>query len=67
MEFRLYVRALIWDEEGKILLVQKQSNQAIAPGRWILPGGAVEFGEKPVAALKRELKEETKAFWIKEV
>jgi 8-oxo-dGTP pyrophosphatase MutT (NUDIX family) len=46
------VAALIRDDEGRILLVQH------VEGRWQLPGGAVDPGERPAAAMQRECLEE---------
>ena len=44
-------------KEGKILLIQK--NGGPYDGKLDLPGGTIEFCEKPDDALKRELLEET--------
>lgn len=57
-EFRIYVRAFVLDGAGRILLVRKRASQRIAPGLWLLPGGAVELGEGAEDALARELREE---------
>ena len=46
------VVALIRDDDGRILLVQH------VEGRWQLPGGAVDPGERPAAAMQRECLEE---------
>jgi 8-oxo-dGTP pyrophosphatase MutT (NUDIX family) len=46
------VAALIRDEDGRILLVQH------VEGRWQLPGGAVDPGERPAVAMQRECLEE---------
>ncbi len=46
------VTALIRDEDGRILLVQH------VEGRWQLPGGAIDPGERPAAAMQRECLEE---------
>jgi len=42
---------------GKILLTQKKNGPY--QRLWGLPGGAIEFGESPENALKREILEET--------
>jgi 8-oxo-dGTP diphosphatase len=51
------VGALVYDPDGRILLVQRAND----PGRglWSLPGGRVEPGEDDAAALVREMAEET--------
>ncbi len=46
---------------GSVLLVRRARDYrevAYGRGTWELPGGAPEFGEDPVAALRRELAEE---------
>lgn len=53
---RLSVKALIVDQ-GAIVLTRLSSNAA-TPGHWTLPGGGVDHGEAPQAALVRELAEE---------
>lgn len=59
-EFRLYARAIIFDESREsVLLIKKHSSQKIGPGAWLLPGGTVEFGEDIEATLLREIQEET--------
>jgi ADP-ribose pyrophosphatase YjhB (NUDIX family) len=54
--FSLAVGALLW-HAGRVLLAQR----GIEPGRgrWTLPGGYVEQGETPDAAVAREVFEET--------
>jgi 8-oxo-dGTP pyrophosphatase MutT (NUDIX family) len=46
------VAALIRDDEGRILLVQH------VEGRWQLPAGGVDPGERPAEAMQRECLEE---------
>ena len=45
------------DVEGRVLLAQRPEGKSLA-GLWEFPGGKVEAGESPEAALIRELKEE---------
>lgn len=45
------------DRDGRVLLAQRPAGKPMA-GLWEFPGGKVEQGETPEAALIRELKEE---------
>ncbi|MCR8828177.1 (deoxy)nucleoside triphosphate pyrophosphohydrolase [Pseudosulfitobacter koreensis] len=45
------------DVDGRVLLAQRPEGKSMA-GLWELPGGKVEAGETPEAALIRELNEE---------
>lgn len=55
-ERKLVVAGLILGE-GRVLITQRRADQAL-PLQWEFPGGKVEAGEAPVAALVRELREE---------
>ncbi len=55
--FRVICCAVVTDASGSILLVQEA--KASHRGQWNLPGGHVENGESPLAAVVRELREET--------
>lgn len=46
-------------QRGQILLCRLSARVSHAQGRWTLPGGGVEFGEDPAAAVVREVSEET--------
>jgi ADP-ribose pyrophosphatase YjhB (NUDIX family) len=50
----LSVDAAVFDESGRLLLIQRADN-----GAWALPGGAAEVGETPAEAVSREVREET--------
>ena len=54
---KLVVAALVRDDAGRILLTQRRHDQPM-PLKWEFPGGKVEPGEAPVAALAREIEEE---------
>ena len=57
--FGLAVRALITDEDGKILIIKRSTESKTNPDKWELPGGKVDQGEPFDQALIREVKEET--------
>lgn len=51
--YRVSIKALIRDENGKILMVKEKNNPS-----WNLPGGGMDYGESEREALARELFEE---------
>jgi 8-oxo-dGTP diphosphatase len=51
------VAAAVVVEEGRVLLTQRKAGTHLA-GAWEFPGGKVQPGEDPRAALRRELAEE---------
>lgn len=54
------VGAIIQDDKGKILLVRHRKERGgYWQGKWICPGGELEFGEEIKEGIKREIKEET--------
>lgn len=57
LDYVTIVVAGIIEREGKILICQRTANQA-HPMKWEFPGGKLEAGESPAAALVRELREE---------
>ncbi|MBB4632048.1 8-oxo-dGTP diphosphatase MutT [Sphingosinicella soli] len=54
---RMVVAAALIDPDGRILLAERPAGKHLA-GTWEFPGGKVEPGETPEAALIRELREE---------
>lgn len=56
-KFILVVAAALQDGEGRLLLAQRPEGRHRA-GQWEFPGGKVEPGEDPRAALRREIAEE---------
>ena len=55
LNLRHSVRAIVLDEENRILLCRFALEERVV---WAAPGGGVEAGETPHAALRRELHEE---------
>ncbi len=54
---KLVVAGLIIGDDGRVLITQRRADQSL-PLQWEFPGGKVEPGEAPTAALARELMEE---------
>jgi ADP-ribose pyrophosphatase YjhB (NUDIX family) len=54
---RVGVAVLIKDGEGRILLGRRAKQPNF--GKWVLPGGGIEFGESWLATGAREVREET--------
>lgn len=55
---RVAAYAVLRDAQGRLLLVRSADEPPFGV-TWWLPGGGVEHGEHPVAALEREVAEET--------
>src|SRR5471030_1237008 len=53
----LVVAAALVDPDGRVLIAQRPDGKSMA-GLWEFPGGKIETGETPEAALIRELQEE---------
>ncbi len=51
--------AVIFDNDGRVFLQERIDDETIdADRKWNFPGGQVEFGESPEAAVVRECREE---------
>lgn len=52
-------KAIIFDREGKILVLRRSGAAPSNPGKWDFPGGDLEFGEDAIDGIIREIREET--------
>ena len=57
MRIVLVAACALTDADGRVLVTQRPEGKSMA-GMWEFPGGKVEDGETPEAALMRELEEE---------
>lgn len=57
MKLVLVVACALVDSDNRVLVTQRPAGKALA-GLWEFPGGKLEPGERPEAALIRELREE---------
>lgn len=56
-EIYVAVKAVVMKDD-KFLIIKRNSSEDVYSGEWDIPGGKVMFGEDPLGALKREVKEE---------
>jgi 8-oxo-dGTP diphosphatase len=57
LSLRRAVRAVVLDEDDRVLLCRLAIPEPAGTVVWVTPGGGVERGETPFAALRRELLE----------
>jgi len=59
MPVELSGRALIFDQNGSILVLKRSERSRSNPGKWELPGGKPNPGELFEQSFRREVREET--------
>lgn len=55
---KIVLAGVVFNKEGKVLILQRNQNEDIYPGVWELPSGKREFFESSHNTLVREIKEE---------
>ena len=53
------VANILLNNKKEILLLKRSGNDSFHPSTWCLAGGGIDFGEKPLDAVRRETMEET--------
>ncbi len=51
-------KAIVFNEEGKMLTIRRSASAPRNPMRWDLPGGILDLGEAAKEGIVREIKEE---------
>lgn len=59
MILQVGVKVLIQNNAGEYLFLRREPSFKSGPQKWDIPGGRIEPSESLLAALKREVKEET--------
>ena len=57
--YGISIKAVIFNEEGKLLTMFRTETAPNRPNTWDLPGGDLESEEEPIDSIIREIKEET--------
>ena len=57
--FEVMNYVVIFNSEGKVLMVRAVDSNPRISGKWGFPGGHLEYGEKVEEAVRREVLEET--------
>ncbi|HXR50231.1 MAG TPA: NUDIX hydrolase [Verrucomicrobiae bacterium] len=55
---KIVAKAIIQNEQGKVLLLRRSQTDTRRPGEWDFPGGGIESGEEIIAGIIREIHEE---------
>lgn len=58
-ETRVTQKAVIFNKEGKFLILHRTATAPANPNKWDFPGGELDLGEDAINGIIREIKEET--------
>lgn len=53
------LKAVVLNNQGKILILQRPDDDYSRPSGWDLMGGGLDEGENPIVGVRREIREET--------
>lgn len=56
--YTIIAKVVVWNSDGKVLVLRRSKTDTRRPLTWDLPGGLVEYGEHPRLAAIRETEEE---------